>query len=856
MNAPDPWLLKLGPPGEQVPAAAPPRADRPEAPNALPADTLGLALSGGGIRSAAFCLGVLQALARAGWLRRVDYLSTVSGGGFVGAFLGRFFDQCRRRDGLTGAIPDPTPGAGQDRVARDLTDSRSESVAWLRRHSNYLSPTGTGEAATNVAGFWRNLLSIYFVLAALLLSAFGLLNAVAYWHPEGPFAAALMEVLDALAPLSSTLMGRAGPWAVAAELVLWLAALPLMVAYWLVSQDLPETFLAPVLVAAAVVAGVVLVAALTPLGLVVLAAALVWGLLVWRSVRRGEGHNDPFHPSRLALARNYLTRWLATWLALALGLAALAAVDGLGRWLAWRMQQGGLTIPNVTGWLASVGATVLGLAASLRLLIRSLVGESPRGAGVLAFSRPVLVAVLVVLIGGGPPLVALAFVSHAAYALGDTYNQGIAITAIALAVSLLLGVRACVPFINRSGPLAIYASRLARAFLGAVNPARRTHPEGRNVTHVVPGDDVPLAEYTPQVAGGPLHLINCAVNESIDVASQRGLRDRQAENVAVGPAGMSIAQQWHAVWVQGPEGRSLTPLADANEAAPHPFLGKAGGPVAAEGLSLQQWVAISGAAFGPGMGRRTGLARALLLTLANLRLGYWWDSGLGAADRANVPGTRGARARLVAGFATLFQAQALLLAELTGRFAGPWERYWHLSDGGHFENTGAYELLRRRVPYVILCDAGEDRQHLGPDLARLVRVARVDLGAEVTEVAAHPAGVPAPVAERLTSLAGLLAQPDRPSLAHAALLLVRYPQPTTDPGADPWLARTHTWILYIKAAVTGDEPADVRNYAAAHPDFPNEATLDQVFDEPQWESYRALGEHTGGNLFVSQGVTP
>src|SRR5258707_1168823 len=48
----------------------------------------GLALSGGGIRSATFNLGVLQALARAKVLRNFDFLSTVSGGGYVGGFFG------------------------------------------------------------------------------------------------------------------------------------------------------------------------------------------------------------------------------------------------------------------------------------------------------------------------------------------------------------------------------------------------------------------------------------------------------------------------------------------------------------------------------------------------------------------------------------------------------------------------------------------------------------------------------------------------------------------------------------------------------------------------------------------------
>src|SRR5262249_26766087 len=48
---------------------------------------VGLALSGGGIRSAAFCLGSLQALYETGVLGRVDYLSTVSGGGYIGCSL-------------------------------------------------------------------------------------------------------------------------------------------------------------------------------------------------------------------------------------------------------------------------------------------------------------------------------------------------------------------------------------------------------------------------------------------------------------------------------------------------------------------------------------------------------------------------------------------------------------------------------------------------------------------------------------------------------------------------------------------------------------------------------------------------
>jgi hypothetical protein len=785
----------------------------------------------------------------------VDFLSTVSGGGYIGAFLGRFFDLCDKPGGLTGAVPNRTPGAAQDRVARDLRDGGSAPVSWLRRHSNYLSPTGLGEAITNFAGFWRNFLSVHLVLALFFLAVFGVLNAIGYSNARGAVPSLLTDFIAILTPLSGNLPGAwVGPWVVLTEIGLWLAVIPLMVAYWLVSQDLPEAFIPPVLIAAAILGGVLLVATSSPLSIVVLTAAVSWALGAWAAVRRDEGHADPFNPVRLLLSRNHLTQRLAFWLGAVAAFAVFGVVDGLGRWLARLMLEGGLTVANVAAWFVSVGTAVLGLSAGLRVVVSFLLMRASKASTLLELSRPYLWAVVIFLGGGLPLLVAFSFASHAAYEAGAAYTQGLAFTAVAVVVSLLLGSRACVPFINRSGPLAIYAGRLARAFLGAVNPQRRLHPEGRNVTYVVPGDDVRFDEYQPQAAGGPLHLINCAVNETIDVASQRGLRDRQAENLAVGPAGVNVAQRWHALWTAGPSAAAaLAPLAAGG--GPHPFLGRTEGPVEVEPLELREWIAISGAALAPGMGRSTGPARALLFTLANLRLGYWWNSGLTTAERQDVPVKGGLWQTVTAHLSHWFRAQALLLSELTGRFGGPWYRYWYLSDGGDFEVTGAYELLRRRVPFVIVCDAGKDQHHKGSDLAGLVRLARVDLGAEVQEVdidltALQRSGVPRPVAPYLGSLKDQLGSQFELPRKHTALLLVRYPGGPRHSSGDPWLGRRHTWLLYIKATITGDEPADVLNYAALHPDFPNETTLDQVFDEPQWESYRRLGEHIGDNLFV------
>src|SRR5690606_24910090 len=92
----------------------------------LPVDTVGLALSGGGVRSATFFLGFLQALACRNRLRDVDILSSVSGGGFTGGFLGRFFTRPSVK-----AATDPC-----GRVQDTLCNPASASLWWLRTQAN------------------------------------------------------------------------------------------------------------------------------------------------------------------------------------------------------------------------------------------------------------------------------------------------------------------------------------------------------------------------------------------------------------------------------------------------------------------------------------------------------------------------------------------------------------------------------------------------------------------------------------------------------------------------------------------------------------------------------------------------
>ncbi|TMQ29865.1 MAG: threonine/serine exporter family protein [Planctomycetota bacterium] len=432
----------------------------------------------------------------------------------------------------------------------------------------------------------------------------------------------------------------------------------------------------------------------------------------------------------------------------------------------------------------------------------------------------------------------LSYLCHWAYDNGASLGIGMAATLLALLVSIILGT--AITFINRSSIQQTYAVRLGRTYLGATNPERRRDRIwGQDVTEVMPGDDLALRVYTPHERGGPLHLINVMLNHSTDDFSERTLRDRRGESMAVSPFGFSFGKVYHALW--GSTEGQVVPV-NVPAAEPHP-LGNQPTAHTAE-PTLQTWVAISGAAISPGRGAETNVGLSLLLGLANLRTGYWWDSN----RPRNRP--RGYRhftwlTKLRWTFARFFLPQDLLLNEFLGRFGGPWVRYWYLSDGGFFENLGVYELLRRRVPYILCCDAGEDSEYDFVDLANLIRKARIDFAADIRFLTAeeiqNSEHIPGQVKPLLGPLEGLKpAGQGSHSQRHAALALIRY-------GDDP---TPRSALLYLKSSLTGDEDPDILSYALTHPEFPHDSTADQFFTEPQWESYRRLGEHIGGPLFA------
>jgi 2,4-dienoyl-CoA reductase-like NADH-dependent reductase (Old Yellow Enzyme family) len=824
---------------------------------------IALALSGGGVRSATFNLGVLQVLARNGILRDIDVMSTVSGGGYIGGFLGRLHTRFMNR-----------PKGAADVVEQKVADSQSPDIAWLRHSGEYLSPAGKGDVFVNAAVIIRNFLTVHLILWTFVGASFGITNGMRYAGQryreqlvaEDPVWQVVLAPYENLWPYASV-------WFAAVAVLGACWVLPLAIAYWLPSEKKVAAFQPATTGAMLLSAGAAMFYGLgtqRPVASVaaclVCAGALAHLEFAWRRIRlRMPGGTVNLN---VRATRNLLSARLAQALAVTAGLVVIGFIDIAGEWTF-------KAVYPAVGRVSIVVAIAIGLVA-LYLPLRQLAlwisavmpaGDDgdPRSWPLFVFNRlavPVMVA--------GPPLIAIATLSHATYRAGSDLRTGLVATGVALATSIILG--RAIALVNNSSLQKMYAARTIRAYLGASNADRHTGEEGADITTTQPDDDVSWRKYRPDLTGGPLHLVNVFVNESIDRASQRTIRDRQGENMAIGPCGISVGLGYHGLWVADTGFGSIKGLRPHQSAElPHPLTPRSRVPsvaraatgrplVAVEELSLGEWLAISGAAVSPGRGNETSLGTSLLLGIANLRVGHWWDSHIedGQREGETILSVRGAVWRLVK---RLFRTQGLLLSELTGQFAGPWRRYWYLSDAGNFDNLGVYELLRRRVPLIICVDASRDARGTLEGLANLVRKARIDFDADIQflttdQIAEVPdeqrdrsgkvfvSGLPAEVRRNLGALDDFRLNQHGLSNKHAAVARIFFESANVPESV----------LLYIKSSITGDETPDVLEYDARKPDFPHESTRDQSFDEAQWESYRKLGEHCASPLFGSAGL--
>ncbi len=249
-----------------------------------------------------------------------------------------------------------------------------------------------------------------------------------------------------------------------------------------------------------------------------------------------------------------------------------------------------------------------------------------------------------------------------------------------------------------------------------------------------------------------------------------------------------------------------------------------------DGISLGTAMAISGAAASSNMGYyTTSPVLSLVLTLFNVRLG-WWLGNPGPAGSHSYRGLKtdeqpGAASKKIYRRMSPTLSVLPVLYEALG-LTDDRSEYIYLTDGGHFENLALYEMVLRRCNLIVVSDGAADSQYRFNDLANAVRKIRIDLGIPI-EFPDVPIFGQAPTKEGVGG-------------SYWAVGLIRYSQ--IDRQRDGTKAKDGV-LIYVKPAVYGDEPEDVVHYKSTHPTFPNETTADQFFDEPQFESYRALGSY-------------
>jgi len=760
-------------------------------------DTAGVALSGGGIRSAAFCLGALQSLAARDLIGQIDYLSTVSGGGYTGASVSAAMSLPPAKGSAFQDFPFAAPREFRDRPA----------VGHLRDFSNYLLPRGSSSFIDAIAVVLRGLaVNMVFVIAGVTF----LVSATLVAYPDidtlgtGSFLPRYFE-----AWFGHNLNATVGPCPFA--LTGWVALL---------------------------------------LGIYMIA----WGL--WRSLTTSPGSD-------------VRGGWIVGARRLAILLIVVAAldlqpvaIDTLRQWSAeWQAK-------GFAGWFATITAPFAAVVAFFSDKLASVLktaGQRQDWTGLIqrVAAKALILAAAAVL----PILLWLLYLSAFLWTVGFTENPvkhpglfGLNwpmpvwgtpwLMSDTWAVFWLAAVLWSIAFAfgrNANSLHQLYRDKLSKAFL--FDPKWR-ETSGPDADDLVPRDDCRLTDIAP-ATGGPYQLINATINlQGSKFANRRG-RNGTFFLFSAGHVGSSVT--------------GYVETAEVQRTDPHIDLGSA--------------MAISGAAVSSNMGSASIRPLTPTLTLLNIRLGYWMvnpkffpkdtleklvsrtvsygmkiapgiignplyrlasrSRGLAELMPANTAGTLGELVRpslhqLVQSLRQLFSklTRFYLFSETFGRLDET-KPDIYLTDGGHIENLGLYQLLARRCRAIIVVDGESDPTMSFNALSIVQRYARIDLGIRID--------IPWQEIARVSNEATRCAKAGDPipvaNGPHCAVGAIHYSD-----GSDGLL-------LYVKASVTGDEADYVVNYKQRNPVFPHESTGDQFFTEEQFEVYRALGFHAMDGFF-------
>ena len=867
-----------------------------------------LCLSGGGIRSASFALGVIEALAvhprpkadaqaadeTQSLLRQFHYLSTVSGGGYIGSWLSAWI----ARAGY--------PAVWSKLVGRrSHPDEEPSEIAWLRAYSNYLTPTlGLFSADTwsAIALYVRNLILNWLVILpalCLLLFAIKLGTINAYWLSgfptcldwlAGVWALLMIWVLRfatrnrptcnprvaVVPPTAAGVAAQAGRGydthrneanrvATGADqkrfvLLCWIPALIAANSFSLYMladhhEAIKQHWELWQITSVGAGAGAVLYLVSWLIALPFLTCREQRGFLYWLrdgfawtasgaiyGALVGLGAHLLFHQD-LGILLGYLAEpdsitermlllviYGVPWIIIAQLTAEMIFV-GLASWerdsdsdrewfgrstgwfaaaaIVWLVVAFLILIGAELAWNALVGEYAKYTSGALGLgsgILSALFGHSSKSAATeQSAAKSSLTSKIVLTIA--PPLFLITLVVAVSllmdYLLFDNALLESPLIGVGEASGwqhdwnwLWIGIGVVVLVaafswthvnINRFSIHALYRNRLIRAYLGASNPRRVPNP----FTGFDEQDNYKLAELWLARDGTwqPFHVVNMALN--VVASSRLAWQERKAEPFTATPLHCGTAT-FSGTTAHALGYRPTCDYADSNG-----------------GISLGTALAISGAAASQNMGYNSSPMVTLLLALFNVRLGWWLGN----------PGAPGEES---------FQKEGPQIAikpfvyEMFGQTTDT-RRYVYLSDGGHFENLGLYEMIRRRCRCIVVSDAGCDPNYGFEDLGNAVRKIAIDLGVYISF-------------GKLRALRKRSSDNSVIEGAYYALGIIDYQTaPEGNQNAEPG------YILYVKPGYHGTESAGIVAYATANAAFPHESTIDQFFSESQFESYRTLG---------------
>lgn len=824
-----------------------------------------LAFSGGGIRSATFNLGVIQAFAKKGIISHVDYLSTVSGGGYIGSWLATWI----KRDGSVKKVTDRlNPEKSADPLGEEV-----RAIRWLRMFSNYFTPNKSLMSVDSwtVGVTWLrntllNQLVIFFVLLSALMvvrASFELWQYTEIWSQniKGSFvfviSSILLLVLALLTGVGMNWFNRGQPVELPFNLhnnnsrvtisILSIAVVGsylISASFFSQPMDHPYTYLQKaftLLPAAFVTLAVLLIIAIfgrydkciTSLGkpsnwaIVIIVgtavaaaaislACLAAGWQLFEYIKTAFGKDNPVAVkfaftaglpivllvfgitvvSRMALLGKYfpderrewwgrmgavINRFAFIWLLVAASTFLMR--DVLDSLIAYAPA-------SIGGWMVLVAGTVRAAFSSKTSGEKQSNTLKSKALNFLSMAGPYLFAlgILIFLPGLVEPLINQ-------FDFYPNSNQPKYLEALALAgvffipaffMSMRLGV-------NEFSMHHFYRNRLVRAYLGATRRKSSREKSANPFTGFDRLDDEKLSKFKHDFGYyGPYPILNTALNAS--QASDLSRQDRKAESFIFSPlyCGFDFSRVRSSV-------NSLSKSYDYGYRPTEYFAYPND-----NGPGIGTAMAISGAAVNANQGYHSSAGTAFLLTVFNVQMGWWIGNPRKNKWQHSDPPF----------------GLAYLVYNLTGQ-SNTKKEFVCLSDGGHFDNMGLYEMVRRRCSYIIVCDGEQDDNFTCEGFANAIRKCRIDFGAEIT-----------------INVDDIVNREDRFSAGHYAIGKIRYSGDTIARGT----------ILYIKSSISGDEPVDVREYALKNPTFPQQTTADQFFDEQQFESYRKLGMHIADKI--------